>query len=181
MFEAVLELLGDHGIEGVQYDAVARRADVGRATVYRRWPQREDLVHDALVRFGELTVPVHRTGDIREDLIDFACSMATLATTPIGRALVHVTLHRGEGTKIRQAGLQLLDERLPDLQARLDAAAAAGQLPPVDAAFLNLMIVGPVQLFAIRESRPFTRADAQRIVAVVLAGITAGRATVDDR
>lgn len=180
MFEAVLELLGDHGVDGVQYDAVARRAGVGRATVYRRWPQREDLVHDALVRFGELAVPVHRTADIHDDLTDFACSMATLATTPIGRALVHVTLHRGEGARIRQVGLQLLDERLPDLQARLDAAAVDGQIPAVDAAFLNLMIVGPVQLFAIRESRPFTRADAQRIVAVVLAGLTAAHA-VDER
>lgn len=170
---AVLEVLAESGPEGLQYDDVARRAGVGRATIYRRWPQREDLVHDALARFGEVSIPVKSTGDVWEDLTDFVCSMAATSITPFGKAMLRVALHREEAASTRAVGFQLLGERLPVLQDRLRAAVADGQLPDVDAGFLNLMLVGPVQLFTIRETRAFTREDARRIVAVVLAGLVA--------
>lgn len=170
---AVLEVLAESGPEGLQYDEVARRAGVGRATIYRRWPQREDLVHDALARFGEVSIPVKSTGDIREDLTDFVCSMAATSVTPLGKAMLRVALHRGEAASTRAIGLKLLDERLPALQDRVSAAVADGQMPEVDAGFLNLMLVGPVQLFTIREGRAFTREDGRRIVDVVLAGLVA--------
>ena len=48
-----------------------------------------------------------------------------------------------------------------------------GELPPVDYALFGEMISGPVHLIVNRGLRPFTRADAERIVDVVLAGIRA--------
>jgi hypothetical protein len=56
---------------------------------------------------------------------------------------------------------------------RVALAVERGELPPVDTSLLGEMLSGPVHLIANRGLRPFTRADAERIVDVVLAGIRA--------
>ncbi|QKV90490.1 TetR family transcriptional regulator [Streptomyces sp. NA02950] len=48
IIEAVLDLLAEHGYADLTMAAVAARAGVAKATVYRRWASREDLVADAL-------------------------------------------------------------------------------------------------------------------------------------
>src|SRR5690606_12581887 len=43
---ATLDLLGEVGYEQLTVRAIARRAGAGLATIYRRWPPKEDLVVD---------------------------------------------------------------------------------------------------------------------------------------
>lgn len=45
---ATLDLLVDEGVNALSVEAVALRAGVGKATIYRRWGNKEDLVGDAL-------------------------------------------------------------------------------------------------------------------------------------
>ena len=42
------DLLIESGYSGVAFDSVARRAGVTRPTVYRRWPSKMHLVHEAV-------------------------------------------------------------------------------------------------------------------------------------
>lgn len=42
--DATLELLAEVGYAGVTIDEVARRANVGRPTIYRRWPNKKAMV-----------------------------------------------------------------------------------------------------------------------------------------
>src|SRR4051794_619094 len=42
--DAARELLEEHGIDATSMDAIARRAGVARATVYRRWPNKGALI-----------------------------------------------------------------------------------------------------------------------------------------
>lgn len=44
--EAILRLLGDVGYGALTMDAVAAEAGVGKATIYRRWHTKQDLVVD---------------------------------------------------------------------------------------------------------------------------------------
>lgn len=67
---AVVELLSEVGFTGLTIDAVAQRAGVGKATIYRRWDGKEQLVLDALAA-GRLTVDEPDTGDLRTDLVAF--------------------------------------------------------------------------------------------------------------
>ena len=48
ILDAALELFAESGVGGVCMEAVAARAGVGKATIYRRWPGKEDLLLDAL-------------------------------------------------------------------------------------------------------------------------------------
>jgi AcrR family transcriptional regulator len=66
--QAVLALLAEVGVPGMSMDAVATRAGVSKATIYRRWDSKEDLVIDVI---GGLVTAVDATstGEIRADLV----------------------------------------------------------------------------------------------------------------
>ena len=44
IIEAALDLFAESGPEGLCIEKVAARAGVGKATIYRRWPGKEDLL-----------------------------------------------------------------------------------------------------------------------------------------
>ena len=49
IIQATLELLIEGGYGSLTMEAVRTRAGVGKATIYRRWPSKEELVRDAIV------------------------------------------------------------------------------------------------------------------------------------
>src|ERR1700755_2004368 len=69
ILEAVLELLSaGHSAAAISIEAVAAKAGVGKATIYRRWPNKEALLIDAVQAMkGPLPEPAGRS--VREDLL----------------------------------------------------------------------------------------------------------------
>lgn len=69
IIQAVLELLTEGStVESLSIEAVATRAGVGKATIYRRWPGKEALLIDAIGSIkGPLPEPAGRS--VREDLV----------------------------------------------------------------------------------------------------------------
>jgi AcrR family transcriptional regulator len=173
ILSATAELVARDGIAGFRYEEVAEIAGVHRASVYRNWPNRDDLVADALLQHAEELASIADTGDLRRDLVDYLVALASGLDTPFGQALVLATHPTHENPVVRQAVARVLKERGAALRRRVKLAVDRGELPPVDSAFLGEMISGPVHLIVGRGMRRFTRADAKRIVDVVLAGIRA--------
>ena len=53
IIDATIDLLAEEGgVAGVSIEAVAARAGVGKTTIYRRWPNKEALIIDALAETG---------------------------------------------------------------------------------------------------------------------------------
>ena len=48
IIDAALSLFAESGPDGLCIERVAARAGVGKATIYRRWPGKEDLLLDAI-------------------------------------------------------------------------------------------------------------------------------------
>lgn len=65
--DAARALLAERGFAGTTVEAIAGRAGVGKATIYRRWPTREALLL-AVTTTDLPTIPTPDTGDLREDL-----------------------------------------------------------------------------------------------------------------
>jgi AcrR family transcriptional regulator len=65
---AARELLCEAGYAATTVDAIARRAQVSRTAIYRRWPSRALLVHEAVFPPADLRLHVPSTGDLAADL-----------------------------------------------------------------------------------------------------------------
>jgi AcrR family transcriptional regulator len=83
---AILRLLADVGYGALTMDAVAAEAGVGKATIYRRWRTKEDLVVDTISDLNrELAVPPD-TGSVESDLKTLTDSMRSMITGSTGAA-----------------------------------------------------------------------------------------------
>lgn len=72
ILEAAVHVLAEAGYVGMTMDMVATRAGAGKATLYRRWPSKTDLVLDAVTRMKRGQAALDQlpdTGTIRGDLL----------------------------------------------------------------------------------------------------------------
>jgi AcrR family transcriptional regulator len=72
ILEAALEVLAETGFDGMTVDMVAARAKAGKATLYRRWPSKNELVLDAVAFMKKIDVEPSKlpdTGTLRGDLV----------------------------------------------------------------------------------------------------------------
>lgn len=85
LLQATLDLAAEVGYAGLNIEAVARSAGVGKHTIYRRWPSMPALLLDALSRVWTSNLDYRDTGDIRADLREqFLRSGLALSSPPIG-------------------------------------------------------------------------------------------------
>ncbi|MFI2435506.1 TetR/AcrR family transcriptional regulator [Streptomyces sp. NPDC018693] len=90
ILQATVSLLGETGFQGLTMEQVARRAGVGRATVYRRWHSKEEMIISALDTLMA-DFDVERTGDLHEDLLAMTRWLRDgLLNAPEGRLLPHL-------------------------------------------------------------------------------------------
>ncbi|MBO8193861.1 TetR/AcrR family transcriptional regulator [Streptomyces oryzae] len=68
ILRAAWDVLVERGYPGFTYEAVAAGAGTSRPVLYRRWPQRDDLLLATLTKFWQ-PVAVPDTGSLREDAI----------------------------------------------------------------------------------------------------------------
>jgi len=96
IIEATLDLFAEQGFEGACVEAVAARAGVGKATIYRRWPNKEELL---LAAFGSLKSPYPEPKGVsaRDDLIAMLTVMCADRADP--RKARRYALLLGEGEK----------------------------------------------------------------------------------
>ena len=79
IFACTLQLLSEHGYDRLTMDAVATAARASKATLYRRWQTKADLVVDAVGRSACLPSPeLVDTGSLRGDLLAFSCGAGGL-------------------------------------------------------------------------------------------------------
>lgn len=89
--QAALDLFGEAGWAGFAMEAVARRAGVGKASVYLRWNSKEALLTDAvtmrLTRIADVD-----TGAVRGDLTELAVQMLDLYAGPDSQAVLRLNV-----------------------------------------------------------------------------------------
>jgi AcrR family transcriptional regulator len=153
---AVLEALVERGYDGMTVEDVARRAGVGRATLYRRWPTKTAMVIDALGRGRFPTLEDPDSGDARADFLSL---LRTVQATferehHVMRALqLEVARHPEIGVALSR---DFIPQRLDVLISVLRRAAAGGLLrAPSDVELLARL--GPAliwQHFALLTNEP---------------------------
>ena len=75
ILRAALELLSEIGYDQLTMDAVAARAHCSKATIYRRWPGKAELVTTAVRRQAVAAHAAPDTGGLRTDLLEAVTAM----------------------------------------------------------------------------------------------------------
>ncbi len=83
---AILRLLADVGYGALTMDAVAAEAGVGKATIYRRWRTKEELVVDTVSDLNAEQAVIPDTGSLEGDLRQLLRAMVALVNGPAGAA-----------------------------------------------------------------------------------------------
>jgi AcrR family transcriptional regulator len=84
---AILEVLARSGYGGLTMDAVAAAAGVGKATIYRRWRTKSDLVADAVAQLSHTPVDVPDSGSLEADLRALLRWLVDTVNGPVGAAI----------------------------------------------------------------------------------------------
>jgi len=145
---AALGVFGEVGLEGMTVEAVAARAGVGKATIYRRWSSKEDLIiaaiHEVLT-----AVEVPEIGDVRQTLIAMVGGAIRLMKTSAA-GLVFPRM-AGEVAGRTPLGVRYVESvigpRRAMVRSVLSHGVADGVLrPDLDIALLADILVGPIIL-----------------------------------
>ena len=128
---AILSLLAEVGYGALTMDAVAAEAGVGKATIYRRWRTKEDLVVDTISAINRAEMPVPDTGSLEGDLREMLHAVVASMNGPNGAAtqslLSTIPHHPALAEAFREGPLGIWRQGFDQIFAR---AEARGELRP---------------------------------------------------
>jgi AcrR family transcriptional regulator len=165
LLAVTLQLLQEHGYDRLTVDAVAATARASKATVYRRWPSKAELVLAAFIEgVRQIAVPPE-TGTLRGDLLHLGraiCQQAQQQAGTIRAVLVEASRHPALNDALQH---QFLDERKALIQEILQQAADRGEIDEsVISDELWDLLPGYLIFRSIMPSRPPTEHTVQALV-----------------
>jgi AcrR family transcriptional regulator len=175
IIDATIEAMGECGIDGVRCEDVAARAGVGKATLYRRWPGKEDLLIAAFAAMRR-PLPEPRGESVREDLIRLLTVVAADADDP--RYAQQYALLHGAGERFPRlvAGYRerVVEPRRELVRSVLRRGIETGELrQDIDVDVAMLLLTGAVMARGKHEPTPAAPGFVGRAVDELLRGIAA--------
>jgi AcrR family transcriptional regulator len=145
IFEATLAVLDEVGYDLLTMDAVAARAKASKATLYRRWKGKPELVVAAIMAHkGETVVP--DTGSLRGDLLAAYCGSGGLNDPLAKSVLSAVVIAMGRDPEFAEVYRRdFIGPKIAVSRAIYDRARARGEVhPDVDLDVLAPALAGIV-------------------------------------
>lgn len=181
--QAILAAAGDlllaRGLSAVSMDAVAERAGVSKATIYRWWPTKESLALDALFTEWAAVEPRLRdTGTLRGDLLALLRPWARLATSkPYGRVIgALVTEAQTDPAFAAEYLRRVVEPRRDQARAIFRRAIERGEIPADTKIEVAVdMVYGPLYHRLLHGHAPLNDRFVRDVVDMALAGIRPGR------
>jgi AcrR family transcriptional regulator len=174
IIDATIEALGDYGIDGVRCEDVANRAGVGKATLYRRWAGKEDLLIAAFAAMKH-PLPEPRGESVRDDLVALLAAVAADADDP--RYAQQYALLHGAGQRyprlVARYREQVIEPRRESVRAVLRRGVETGELRPgIDVEVAMLLLTGAVLARGKHDPTPAAPGFVESAVDELLLGIT---------
>ena len=139
--DAAVRLYGDEGWAGFTVDAVARRAGVGKASIYLRWPNKDALLIGALagrvVRVADID-----TGSVRDDLVELARQLLASFLGDAGRATMRLLIEAETVPAVSGQLAELREAQILAARAIVRRGISRGELHPDTSVTLLLDAVG---------------------------------------
>ncbi|MDO0927284.1 TetR/AcrR family transcriptional regulator [Streptomyces sp. TG1A-8] len=172
LYGAVLDLLREVGYDALTMDAVAARTRSSKATLYRQWGGKAELVARAIRQTKPVRISDVDTGSLRGDFHAFVareddCGMEQ--NNALMRGLAMATHTNPDLLKAFRE--QVVEPEMAEFRRVLQRAVDRGEVAPDNPAlqFVVHMVIGALAMRAIIEDRPPTQAFLRSYIdAVVL-------------
>jgi AcrR family transcriptional regulator len=155
VLRSTVDLLGETGYTQLSVDAIARRAGTSKPAIYRRWPSKAHLVHEAVFPIDSGT-ELPDTGSLAGDVHEMVRRTVDVLTTPaarralpglVGEMAADLTLHAALlerfGGILSRGLTERLNEAVVRNEVRADVTAAELTEALAGITFLALLTRGP--------------------------------------
>ena len=145
ILRAALELAVEGGLRGLSMEAIAARAGVGKATIYRRWKSKEALFSEAIASIA-LNPEVPDTGSVRGDFEAASAAAVGRMAPEAFRVLPRLMADAADDPELLEA-LQaaLVRPRRAAIGAVLRRGIERGELrADIDVDLISDMLIGPL-------------------------------------
>jgi AcrR family transcriptional regulator len=147
ILEAARQLLTEEGFTRLRLEHVASRAGVGKNTIYRRWPSKEDLTLELLLELARPHLAIADVGNTRAELLAAVENpIRAITQSPFGpviRAMMsQIAGNPAIGDPFRSA---VVAARRAEIARVIERGVARGDLrPDADASVATELLAGPV-------------------------------------
>jgi AcrR family transcriptional regulator len=173
VLQATVDLLGETGYADLSVDAIAKRARTSKPAIYRRWPSKAHLVHEAVFPIGDAT-ELPDTGSLAGDVLEMMRRTRAVLTTPAARAaLPGLVGEMAADLTLHAALLERFSGILSHgLTERLDMASARNEVRPgVTALDLTEALAGITLLALLTRGAALDDEWLERATTLILKGI----------
>jgi len=178
---AAEDALIENGFEALDLADIARRADIGKTTVYRRWGTLAALVADLLVDMAEQSSPRTETGSLDGDLRANARLVHKTLTDPRSSALFKAVITAASSDADTAVALhRFYATRIAEWAPCVEQAAARGEVPQgTDAAEVIRAVSAPMYYRFLVSGDVLDAASADRAAVAAAAAARAGAYIVE--
>ncbi|MET3803168.1 AcrR family transcriptional regulator [Nakamurella sp. UYEF19] len=171
ILSATLTELVEVGYAALSLDLVAARAGVHRATIYRRWANKGDLVVAAVLASAAADIPEPDTGTLRGDLQMMLRDVVDTLALPSSRALLQIVVAEADRVpSIDAVARSFWQQRFELAVAVVERGKQRGELgEDVDSALFVEVLVAPLYLRTLVIRQPLTDQYADHLVDLALA------------
>jgi AcrR family transcriptional regulator len=149
ILDATLDVLAETGYDGMTIDMVAARAKAGKATLYRRWPSKPDLVLDAVacMKSGAFDVAaLPDTGTLRGDLVAMIKPMSMRDAEHKLKVMAGIVSMVSRSPEMAEAArAALIEPRAAANRILFQRAIDRGEIP-ADSPIETLCMIGPAMV-----------------------------------
>lgn len=173
---AVLDLLAEgHSVEALSIEAIASRAGVGKAAIYRRWSGKEELLADA-IRTLKGPVPQPAGDSVRDDLVTLLTVVARKGDERMLEILPCLMPEVNRSPEKYPVWQELIAPRREMMRKILHRGISTGELrPDLDVEVTMALLTGPVLMQRMMRWHPDLDEASlpAQVVDAILAGIGA--------
>jgi AcrR family transcriptional regulator len=173
IIEAAIDILAEVGFDVMTMDMVAARAKAGKATVYRRWKSKAELIRDALIWMSRTSVELDRlpdTGTLRGDLLAVLKPYSTNHEEKKFRVLAGLGSFFSEHRQVAEDAMAGIFEPWTAVnRALMLRSVERGELPAnADIEMACEVIVSMTSHRSLTHNKPFDRAFYQSLLDNIL-------------
>ena len=176
VLETVAEEIGRVGYAGLRIEDVATRSGVNKTTIYRRWPNKSELVAAALDRLKQ-EESVFDTGSLRGDLLALMREFVARVESPIGRGIVRMVQAERAHPEVSGLIRAIRQRGLMARRALFERAVQRGEIPAdSDVELLAEIALAPLVSRVVHLGRPADERFIAVLSEMIVRGAQAGAA-----